>query len=153
MRRRGLALTPGLRAAHALGHTSTGAPIPLGDVRGLLGAGSLRTSGNDMVRFLEANLGLRETTLAAAVRATHETHADRQLPGLPMGLGWFHTTILGTRLTVHGGSTDGFSAYVGLDLAQRRGIVVLSNSDHDVQNIGLHLLVPSLPLFQPDPPN
>ena len=153
MRLTGLALTPDLRAAHALGHTSLGVPIPLGNVRGMLGAGSLRTTGSDMVRFLEANLGLRESTLAAAMRATHETHADRQLPGLEMGLGWFHTTILGRKLTVHGGSTDGFTAYVGLDLAHRRGIVVLSNSDHEVQNIGVHLLVPTVPLFQPDPLN
>jgi len=152
MRATGLRLTPGLRAAHALGHSDLGRPIPLGDVRGMLGAGSLRTTGNDMARFLEANLGLRESSLAAAMRATHETRADRQMPGLQMGLGWFHATYLGTRLIVHGGVTDGFSAYVGLDLERRRGAVVLSNSDNDVQNVAIHLLVPSVPLFQPDSP-
>jgi serine-type D-Ala-D-Ala carboxypeptidase/endopeptidase len=151
MRRTALKLTPALRAAHALGHTELGRPIPLGDVRGMLGAGSLRTTGNDMVRFLEANLGLRESSLAAAMRATHETRADRRMPDLAMGLGWFHTTIFGTRLIVHGGATDGFVAYLALDLVRRRGVVVLSNSDHDIQNIGIHLLVPSVPLFLPDP--
>jgi hypothetical protein len=37
-------------------------------------------------------------------------------------------------------------------LARNRGVVVMSNSDHEVQNIAIHLLVPSVPLFQPDPP-
>jgi len=152
MRRTGFRLTPELRAAHALGHTSLGQPIPLGDVRGLLGAGALRTTGSDMVRFLEANLGLRPSALFTALRATHETRADRQMPDLAMGLGWFHEAILGTRLTVHGGSTEGFTAYVGLDLEHKRGVVVLSNSEHEVKNIAVHLLVPSVPLFLPDPP-
>lgn len=152
MRRTGLALTPELRAAHALGHNEDSRPIPLGDVRGMPGAGSLRTTGNDMARFLEASLGLRETPLAAALRATHETHADRQLPDLPMGLGWFHETVLGTKLVVHGGATDGFTAYVGLDPARNRGVAVLSNGTSEVKNLAIHLLVPSVPLFNPDPP-
>lgn len=153
MHRTGMKLTPELRAAHALGHSELAQPMPLGDVRGMLGAGSLRTTGSDMVRFLEANLGLRETSLAAAMRATHRTTADRQMPGLRMGLGWFHATILGTELVVHGGATDGFTAYVGLDLARKRGLVLLSNNDYEgQQGIAIHLLVPSVPLYQPDPP-
>ena len=152
MVRTGLKLTPELRAAHALGHTAAGRPIPLGDTRGMAGAGSLRTTANDMIRFLQANLGLRKSSLEAAMRTTHETRADRQLPDLPMGLGWFHVTVLGERLVVHGGATDGFTAYVGLDPKRNRGVVILSNSDHDVQNIAIHLLVPSVPLYQADPP-
>jgi CubicO group peptidase (beta-lactamase class C family) len=152
MRRTGFALTPELRAAHALGHTDRGKPIPLGDVRGMLGAGSLRTSGNDMVGFIEANLGLSATSLIPAMRATHEARADAQMPDLDMGLGWFHVSLYGIRLTGHGGATDGFNAYVGMDLAHRRGVVILSNSDHEVRNVALHLLVPAVPLFQPAAP-
>ena len=75
------------------------------------------------------------------------------MPGLPMGLGWFHTTILGKELVAHAGATDGFMAYVGLDLARQRGVVLLSNSEHEVQrNIAIHLLVPAVPLYRPDPP-
>jgi CubicO group peptidase (beta-lactamase class C family) len=152
MRRTGFRLTPELRAAHAFGHADLGRPIPLSDVRGMPGAGSLRTTADDMVRFLEANLALRESSLADAMRATHETGADRQLPDLPMGLGWFHAAILGERLVVHGGATEGFMAWVGLDPARNRGVVILSNSGDDVQNLAIHLLIPSVPLFQPDPP-
>ena len=150
----GFALTPELRGAHALGHSTRGRPQPLGNVRGMLGSGALRTSANDMVRFVEANLGLRETPLAAAMRATHATTADRQLPDLNMGLGWLRTTLAGTEVVWHNGSTTGFRAYVGLDLAARRGVVILANSvtEAGIDNLGNHLLVPAIPLFQPAPP-
>jgi CubicO group peptidase (beta-lactamase class C family) len=150
----GFALTPALRAAHALGHSSRGKPLPLGDVRGMLGSGALRSSANDLMRFVEANLGLRETSLAGAMRATHSTQADRQVPDLNMGLGWFRTNFVGTEITGHNGSTSGFRAYVGLDLAARRGVVVLANSiaDAAIDNLGNHLLVPAIPLFVPSPP-
>jgi CubicO group peptidase (beta-lactamase class C family) len=112
----------------------------------------MRSSVNDMIRFVEANLGLRESTLATAMRATHETHADTQLPDLDMGLGWFLMNVSDTRLTWHSGGTSGFRSYVGLDLVGKRGVVVLSNSDNDVNNLGVHLLVPSIPLHVPSPP-
>lgn len=155
MTRSGFALTPELRAAHALGHSARGRPQPLGHVRGMLGSGGLRASANDMVRFVEASLGLRETPLAAAMRATHAATADRQLPDLEMGLGWLRTSLAGTEVVWHTGSTSGFRAYVGLDLAARRGVIILANSvtDAAVENLGNHLLVPAIPLFQPAPPH
>jgi CubicO group peptidase (beta-lactamase class C family) len=148
----GFALTPQLRGAHALGHTARGRPIPLGSARGMLGSGALHSSANDLARFLEANLGLRPSSLAAAMRATHSTDADRQLPDLPMGLGWFQVKLGETRATWHNGATIGFRAYVGMDLERKRGVVVLANSDTDVTNLGNHLLEPSIPLYLPDPP-
>ena len=75
------------RVLEALEMHRTGIPFTLG----MPAAGSLRSTGNEMVRFLEANLGLRESPLAEAMR---------------MGLGWFHASYLGTRLAEHGGATD-----------------------------------------------
>ena len=118
----------------------------------MLGSGALRSSASDLVRFIEANLGLRESALHAAMRATHATEADRQLPDLDMGLGWFHSTLGGRRITWHNGGTVGFRSHVGMDLAARRGVVVLANSDSDVTNLGYHLLEPSIPLHLPSPP-
>jgi CubicO group peptidase (beta-lactamase class C family) len=152
MKSTGFALTPQLRAAHALGHTARGRPIPLGDVRGMLGSGALHASANDLVRFVEANLGLRESPLMRAMQATHRTDADRQLPDLDMGLGWFLVTLGDMRITWHNGGTHGFRSYVGLDLAGKRGVVVLVNCDCDATNLGHHLLQPWLPLHEPDPP-
>jgi D-alanyl-D-alanine-carboxypeptidase/D-alanyl-D-alanine-endopeptidase len=152
MTRTGFALTPELRAAHALGHSTRGRPLRLGGPRGMLGSGALRSTVNDLLVFVQANLGLRETSLSTAMRATHRTDADRQMPDLPMGLGWFHMDIGETRMVWHSGGTSGFRSFVGLDPARRRGVVVLSNSDNDVANIGIHLLEDSVPLHRPSPP-
>jgi CubicO group peptidase (beta-lactamase class C family) len=152
MARSGFALTPELLAVHATGHTSRGNPRGLSRVSGMLGSGALRSTASDMVRFLQAHLGLRDSPLASAMRATQRTEADRQRPDLPMGLGWFHTQFAGTRLVSHGGSTPGFSAYVGMDVERKRGVVVLANSDNDVTNLGKHLIEPQIPLYSPEPP-
>jgi CubicO group peptidase (beta-lactamase class C family) len=118
----------------------------------MLGSGALRSTANDMVRFLQAHLGLRDSRLASALRATQRTEADRQRPDLPMGLGWFHSEFAGTRLVSHGGATPGFSAFVGMDVERRRGVVVLANSDNDVTNLAKHLVLPEIPLHSPEPP-
>ena len=148
----GFALTPELWAVHATGHTSRGNPRRLGSVSGMLGSGALRSTANDMVRFLQAHLGFRDSRLASALRATQRTEADRQRPDLPMGLGWFHSEFAGTRIVSHSGATPGFNAFVGMDVESRRGVVVLANSDNDVTNLGRHLLEPNVPLHMPEPP-
>lgn len=152
MTRSGFALTPELEAAHATGHSIRGEPRRMSVPRGMLGSGGLRSTANDLARFLEAHLGLRDTSLARALRATQRTDADAQRPDLPMGLGWFYNEFDGKRVVYHGGSTPGFRAYVGMDLERRRGVVVLGNSDNDVSNLALHLLDPYIPLYTPDPP-
>ncbi len=149
MMRSGFALTPQLQAAHATGHTARGEPRALVEARGMLGSGALRSTANDLARFVQAQLGLRDSELAGPMRATQETTADHQRPDLPMGLGWFHAALPGKRIVQHAGSAPGFSAYVGMDLEHRRGVVVLANSDHDVTNLGLHLLDPYVPLYTP----
>ena len=149
MTRSGFALTPQLRAEHATGHTGRGKPRPLSEARGMLGAGALRSTANDLARFVQAHLGLRDLELAGPMRATQRTVADRQRPDLPMGLGWFHAELPGNRIVHHAGSTPGFGAYVGMDVERRHGVVVLGNSDHDLTNLGLHLLDPYVPLYTP----
>jgi D-alanyl-D-alanine-carboxypeptidase/D-alanyl-D-alanine-endopeptidase len=149
MTRSGFALAPQLRAGHATGHTVRGKPLRPMEARGMLGSGALRSTGNDLARFVQAQLGLRASELAGPMRATQRTGADRQRPDLPMGLGWFHAELPGNRIVHHAGSTPGFSAYVGMDVERSRGVVVLGNSDHDVTNLGLHLLDPYVPLYTP----
>jgi CubicO group peptidase (beta-lactamase class C family) len=152
MTRSGFALTAELRVAHATGHTSRGNPRKLAEARSMLGSGALRSKANDLARFVQAHLGLRATTLGEALRATQRTDADRQLPDLPMGLGWFYADYPGTRVVYHAGMTPGFRAYVGMDLQRKRGVIVLANSDNDVVNLGMHLMEPYVPLHSPEPP-
>ncbi|MBB3729612.1 serine hydrolase domain-containing protein [Nonomuraea dietziae] len=57
-----------------------------------------------------------------------------------IGYGWYTTRTAKGEVTWHNGGTGGFRAYVGFDRAGGRGVVVLGNTDRDVDHVGLRLL-------------
>ena len=68
-------LTPPSRERLAPGHDEELQPVPNWDIPTLAGAGSLRSTVNDLLIFLEANLGLRQTPLREAMACTHVPQA------------------------------------------------------------------------------
>ncbi|MEU0562388.1 serine hydrolase domain-containing protein [Dactylosporangium sp. NPDC006015] len=60
--------------------------------------------------------------------------------GERIGYGWFTTRYGGTALTWHNGGTGGFRSFLAVDRATGRGVVVLGNTDRDVDPIGRRLL-------------
>lgn len=129
----------------AIGHDARGHPAPRLEAPGLVGAGGLRSSVADMLRFAAANLD-EAGSLGPAIRAAHSPRARIRL-GTRIGLAWH---VLGSRrraLLVHAGGTLGFSSVIGLRVPHRTAVVVLSNSrQSSVEDIGLHLLERRLPL-------
>jgi D-alanyl-D-alanine-carboxypeptidase/D-alanyl-D-alanine-endopeptidase len=70
-----------------------------------------------------------------------------------MGLGWLLNSANGKEIAIHDGGTGGFRSFIGFDPKARIGVVVLSNGTRSgVEDIGLHLLNPKLPLANPEPP-
>ena len=112
----------------------------------LVGAGGLRSTARDMIRFLSANAGLTETKLAPVFA---EAYAERDSAGgigHDIGLGW-HRRILGNRVVIwQNGATGGFHSYCAFDPVSKYAVVVLSNSNADVDDIGTHLFNPLMPL-------
>src|SRR4029077_13067143 len=64
----GITLSPSMKQRMATGHNALLAPAPSWDLPTLAGAGALRSSANDMLTFLEAFLGHKETLLAPAMK-------------------------------------------------------------------------------------
>ncbi len=92
------------------------------------GAGSIKSSLNDMFTYLEAQLGLTATPLAPAIALTHETQLHQGSLG-DQGLAWLTVELDdGQRVTYHGGDTYGYSAYTGFNKALGTGAIVLLNS-------------------------
>ena len=116
------------------------------DASVLVGAGGLHSTARDMVRFVAANAGITETKLAPVLA---EAYAEREAAGsadMEVGLGW-HRRIVGDRIVVwQNGATGGFHSYCAFDPVAKTGLVVLTNSTTDVDDIGLHLFNPTLPL-------
>jgi CubicO group peptidase (beta-lactamase class C family) len=134
-----ITLSPELKARFAMGHDRLGRRAPGRDFGDLAGCGALRSTANDMLKYLSANLGLTPSTLTPLMQKTHLVQY-RQASGLDMGLAWWLSDRYGTKIIWHGGDTDAYLTFVGLDEARHRGVVVLANYRADVVNIGNFLL-------------
>ncbi|MDH3292476.1 MAG: serine hydrolase [Gemmatimonadota bacterium] len=141
----GIALTPDMRARLAQGHVGTTA-VSQWDIPTLAGAGALRSTAGDMVRFVRANMGLLTTPLLPAMEASHEPRHRAGSDAMQIGLGWHILTRDGRQIVWHNGGTGGYRSFVGFRRDGSRGVVVLTNSNRSADDIGYHLLDPGLPL-------
>jgi serine-type D-Ala-D-Ala carboxypeptidase/endopeptidase len=150
MKNTAIVLTDRMKANLALGHNQFGDTTSNWDIPAMAGAGALRSTVNDMLLFAAANLKPDNSSLGDAIRDALQ--ARRQLEGSDsIGLNWIMGTRGGTRITWHNGGTGGYATFLGLDRAGGRAAVVLSNTGGlGLDDVGLHLLSPSLPLRKPD---
>jgi len=144
----GITLSSSMEQRMAIGHNAMLAPVANWDLPTLAGAGALRSSANDMLTFLEAFLGYRESPLAPAMRAMLDVR--RPMGKIEIGLAWF---LLGEGAW-HGGGTGGFRSFLGCEPKAGIGVVVLSNAATPigVDDIGSHLLNQRVPLANLEPP-
>ncbi len=150
MTRTGIALSPEMKAHLAVGHNSGLVAVPNWDIPALAGAGALRSTANDLLAFLAANLGYKESPLAPAMGAMIKTR--RPAPPLgEIGLGWLIKKAQDDEIIWHNGGTGGYRSFVGYRVKARAGVVVLSNTSTatGVDDIGMHLLDSSAPLIPP----
>jgi len=148
----GIKLTPAMQARLAAGHNAGLLPVPNWELPTLAGAGALRSTVNDMLKFVAANLGLKTSPLLAAMQKTHQMQHETGIPDLEIGLGWHILKKSDTSIVWHNGGTGGYHAFIGFDPKARRGVVVLSNSSNDIDDIGRHLLVSQYPLAKIEAP-
>jgi serine-type D-Ala-D-Ala carboxypeptidase/endopeptidase len=129
-------------ARTAVGHNALGRPVPYWRLGALEGAGALRSTAMDLLRFAAANLDPEGSAMAAALRLAREVHGDGDSPGRRMGLGWvLQEHPRGTWLW-HNGGTGGFRSFLALDPSGGRAVVVLTNGSAPLDDLGLHLLDP-----------
>jgi len=141
-----IVLPPGLGARLAIGHNTAGKPVSNWDIPTLAGAGALRSTANDMLKFVAANLGLAKSDLWPAMQLTQVPRHAAGSPDMQIGLCWHILNKFGTEAIWHNGGTGGYHSFIGFDKKKRRGVVVLSNSANSIDDIGFHLLEPKHPL-------
>jgi CubicO group peptidase (beta-lactamase class C family) len=148
----GIKLTPQVQTRLAPGHDRSLKPMPNWDLPTLAGAGALRSTVNDMLKFVAANIGLLKSPLLTAMEKAHQPHHDTGIADLQIGLNWHILTKFDSALVWHNGGTGGYHSFIGFDPKQRKGVVVLSNSTNDIDDIGRHLLISQYPLAKLEPP-
>jgi CubicO group peptidase (beta-lactamase class C family) len=141
-----ITLIPAMRGRLAAGHNQAGYAVPNWDLPALAGAGALRSTVNDMLTFLQANMKPPATAVGRALAETHTPrHPLGAAPGR-IGLGWHIRPSSRGDIVWHNGGTGGYHSFIGFDPARGIGVVVLHNSAASIDDIGLHLLDETVPL-------
>ncbi len=141
-----ITLSPAQRKRLAIGHNPELEPVKNWDLDALAGAGAIRSTANDMLTFLTANLELTGTPLKAAMRRMRSVEKDTGVPDLHIAMAWHIWKKYGGAIYWHNGGTAGYRSFAGFDLEKKTGVVVLCNTFYDIDDIGLHTLNAGFPL-------
>jgi CubicO group peptidase (beta-lactamase class C family) len=128
MRSTAITLSKAMQARVAPGHSPYLQPLDVWEMKTLQASGSLRSSANDLLRFVAAYLNLRGTRLdeSMALQLRTRSPVDRK-----MSLGWFISTIGDREIYTHEGGKTAYRCAVSFDPRARTGVVVLQNARTD----------------------
>jgi CubicO group peptidase (beta-lactamase class C family) len=143
------------QARFAVGYLEDGKPVKPWDLPTLAGAGALRSTADDLLTFLAANLQPDRTPIARAIRNTHQLRYETFAPSTGLlglvervaswikqwrgtllirretgvALGWFveYLPAIDRAAYTHTGGTGGHRAFCGFIKESQTGVVVLSN--------------------------
>ncbi|KAA1048538.1 beta-lactamase family protein [Pseudocitrobacter sp. 73] len=107
----------------------------------MVGAASMWSTGNDLLRYLQAHLsgtGNAQLNLAFADAMTLRRFQNDDDAA---ALGWLGYSAYGQTLLYQSGFIGGYSSYIGLDKRHGNAIVVLQNSFNWQNDIGHRLLL------------
>lgn len=144
MKETGITLSDKMKSNLAKGY-SMGQKVENWDLGSLQGAGAIRSSAHDMLIYLSANMGLTRTQLEAAMTLAHAPRHDKA-GGSLTGLGWFTEKGSQGDIIWHNGATGGYMSFAGFNVKTGKGVVVLTNTDSGVDDIGMHVLDTNVPL-------
>lgn len=144
-----ITLTPSMRARFAQGHSNAGYGVGPWDIPTLAGAGAIRSTVNDMLTYVAANLGQGPANVVSAMKDAQIARYEQSTKGPEIGLAWHATQRSGRRIVWHNGETGGYHSMVALDPAGGRGVVVLSNGAANIDDIAMHLIDSTIPLAKP----
>jgi D-alanyl-D-alanine-carboxypeptidase/D-alanyl-D-alanine-endopeptidase len=136
-------LTPGLRSNMATGHTEYGKPVANWDMPALASNGALRSNMNDMLKFAAANLGLVKSDLYPAMELSHLKRVKKGQDDAFVTMGWTLMNVGSKQVLWKDGTTAGYRAFIAIDKKNKKGVVILSNSLNQINDIAYHILDPS----------
>jgi CubicO group peptidase (beta-lactamase class C family) len=146
-----VALSVSQKARKAVGHSGGTTPTSDWQIPYLAGAGAINSTLDDMTRLAAACLDTASGPLAGAIRAAQRVRRDFQGP-MKIGLHWVSLPRPDSSFIVwHNGGTGGFRTWLGCNHRTGVAAVVMTNSDQGVDDIGLHLVDPAIPLSPPKP--
>lgn len=131
----------------AIGHDRKGGITDYWHFKSMAPALGIKSTATDLLKFVQANLNTSNAVLESAFAHVQGAQIDLHEKKLgrftQMGYGWFTSTLNEkTNLSVQwvSGGTGGFRSFVGFIKDTQTGVVILSNSANDVDEIGFLVL-------------
>jgi CubicO group peptidase (beta-lactamase class C family) len=110
----------------AQGHSAQHRPARPWNMDALAGAGAIRSTANDMLTYLEAQLHPDSVSgMAGAIKLSQELRGDVSA-GMKIALAWIYNTNTGNYW--HNGATGGYSSCALFNHERDYGVVVLYNT-------------------------
>lgn len=122
------------------GHSRTGKPVSHWEGGAFAGAGALRSSAADLLRFARACLKPPAEAPGPAIALT--LRPQRRLSRVSeIGLAWFLRRLPnGSTLAWHNGATGGFRTVFGVVPDSQVAVIALANSARSLDRLGVRLL-------------
>src|SRR5690606_6132070 len=140
-----ITLTPDQQARFAPGHDMYMRPAKPWHLPALVGAGGIRSTANDMLKFAAALLD-DASPLSAAMKTALSVRLERGRSRDEQALGWLvlHPEP-GREVLMYNGGTAGYRSALVLEPAKDRVVVALANSaaEPSTTDLAMHLLVGS----------
>lgn len=102
--------------------------VPPIELPAINGAGAIKSTMNDMLTYVEHQIGVKDSPLREAIALTHEKQSVQATKHLEMGLYWMieNKKWAETPVIHHGGTTVGFHTYCGFMKEHKLGVVIYS---------------------------
>jgi len=124
------------------GHDFSGNETPPEEYASLYASEGLYLSLPDLLQFVKVNM--EESKEFSFLKANLEFKSETDKKRVDMGMGWFTIKRGNPKkyplIYTHSGKTNGFSSYVGFIPKTQTAVVVLSNSNRRVDQLGISIL-------------
>ena len=126
----------------AQGYSFDGKAVSAWNLKAFAGAGGIRSTAADMLKYAHANMGDAPSTLNKAIQLTHTITSH--VHGNGIGLGWAVYKTHHRDVFAHNGETGGFQSFLIIDPGTKIAVVVLSNKatddDDAMDDIGVDIM-------------
>lgn len=118
-------------------YNEAGNETPAWDFDALQACGSLRSTVNDLLKYVKANMKVGNDELSKAIQLTHKVTADKSRK---VGLGWHFANIGNSEYLFHGGGTGGSSSFFAFNPEKKVAVIILSNAVESTDATGVNLI-------------
>ena len=101
----------------------------------LAGAGAIRSSGQDMMRYLKQQIAPGNDAMGLAIKLAQQPLRKTGRGDEQIGLGWHISRQNAQTIYGHGGMTGSYASYAAFSPDKKRAVYVVTNTARDVSDI------------------